>query len=661
MRTLAVIVLLCAAVVPRPALAQEDPPGPEAGGAMELGWLAAGQYVLQQGDRRKLLEDGGLLVASGFLLERFRLSLGFEGGLVLDVVAGLAIPEKPAWSEMFVLARVGEPGLWRVWSDVSRSLSFDDDSIGSAGSAAGHYPSHALGRDLWKSRHDVRAGLVLSPGSGTRLELALDYSAAIGHAVPLKGSAAIDPGAGYVFEYPALWDLGRRRGGARLDLVWSRGGLGLSIAGSYHFLSVDDSLTAWRPLDGTAFDGTDVHERRRLLHTLSAALGVQLDIARPLSIAGGYRFAYAFSSPRPYQETLGTVSSVEYGGSANAVFSHRVPLGFLVRPVRGLALRLRFLGAYSYGKTERDATVAMGDPGMVVAESQLASGIESKQFVESLELAWTGVRWFDVKLRQRLELDDRDLFRALYDVYEADGVDTTVAEDVALKTLRLGVTALAKFKIVKGLVLDARVRYAQSWQEDVIEYLRDWHPLGESRTWSVDARLRLRYRLSSVLSLWASGRFFTGARWRPDVTDDDAGYDSGLMGFTVSGGVRAAPVGWLTLYASYSFTRGDHEVGPAPLMDAWENIGYSGRIHAGQAGFGLTPLSWLELTGGYQLVLVDGSLEHRIHRMGADVRFRIWKGMHLGVGYLGRIHDDDVLVDDGYSAHVLRALFAGSF
>ncbi len=652
----AILILPVALVlIGAPARAQEEESTPVPG------WLAHGQYVLLEGDRRKLLEDDGTLMTSGFLLDRFSFSGQLPGGLVLDLAAGLVIPERPSWSEMFVLARVGEPGLWRVWSDVSRALSFYDDSIGSAGSAAGLYPSHALGRDLWKSRHDLQAGLRLAPGTGTRIELVIDFSAAIGHAVPLKGSENVVPATGYVFEYPALWDVGRRRGGVHLDLAWSRGGLGLSFTGAYRFLSVDDTLTAFRPLDGTAFDGTDVYARRRVIHTLSAGLGAELQIARPFSLAAGYLFTYAFSNPKAALDAFGTASRVEYAGGGHAIFSHRVPLGFLVRPVHGLDLRLRFVGAYAAGTAERLATGFVGDPGAVVAQSRLASGIESKQFVQSLELAWTGPRWLDVKLQQRLELDDRDLFRVLYDVHEADGVDATVAEDVALETVRLRVAMIAKFKIVKGLVLDARVLHAQSWQEDVIEYLRDWTPHGDSRVWNVDARLRLRYRLASVLSLWASGRFFAGARWRPDVTAVDAGFDSEVMGFSVAGGVRASPAGWLTLYASYSFTLGDYEIGPAPLMDAWQGIGYSGRIHAAQAGFGLAPLSWLELTGGYQLVLVDGTLEHRIHRMGAEARFRVWKGVHLGVGYLGRVYDDDLLAGDGYSAHALRALIAGSF
>jgi opacity protein-like surface antigen len=654
-RILPAAAMLCAALFAGSARAQEKD------GPLELSWLAAGQYVLVQGDRRKLLEDEGTLMTSGFLLDHFRFSQRFANGLVLDLAAGLIIPERPSWSELYVLTRFGQPGLWRIWTDVSRALSFADDSIGSAGSASGLYPSHALGRDLWKSRHDLLAGLSLMPGTGSRIDLVLDFSSAIGHAVPLKGSAYVVPASGYVFEYPALWDVGRRRGGVHLDLLWSKGGLALSFAGAYRFLSVDDALTAWRPLDGTAFDGTDVYARRRVIHTVSAGLGAELQIARSFAIAAGYQVVYAFSNPKAVQDAFGTASRVEYGGGGHSVFSHKVPLGFLVRPARGLDLRLRFLGAYSYGKTEREASGFVGDPGTVVSESQLASGVESKKFTESFELAWTGVRWLDVKLQQRFELDDRDLFRVLYDVYEADGTDLTMAEDVALKTLRLRVASLVKFKIVKGLVLDARVRYLQSWQEDVVEYLRDWTPHGDSRMWNVDARLRLRYRLASFLSLWASGRFFTGARWRPDVTDLDAGYDAQVMGFTVSGGVRAAPAPWLTLYASYSFTKGDHEVGPAPLMDAWESIGYSGRIHAAQAGFGLVPLSWFELTGGYQLVLVDGTIEHRIHRMGAEARFRVWKGLHLGVGYLGRIYDDEQLGDDGYSAHALRALVAGSF
>ncbi len=643
------------ALIGAPAAAQEQESTPVPG------WLAHGQYVLLQGDRRKLLEDEGTLMTSGLLLDHFRFSGRLPGGLVLDLAAGLAIPERPSWSELFVLTRVGQPGLWSAWTDASRALSFSDDSIGSADGAAGLYPSHALGRDLWKSRHDLQAGLSLTPTTGSRIELVLDFSSAIGHAVPLKGSEQVLPAAGYVFEYPALWDVGRRSGGVRLDLAWSRGGLALSFTGAYRFIGVDDALTAFRPLDGTAFDGTDVYARRRMIHALSAGLGAELRIAPAFSIAGGYRFAYVLSNPKAAQDAFGTASRVEYAGTGHATFSHAVPLGFLVRPAAGLDLRLRFLGATSHGTAERRATELMGEPGAVIAQSRLASGVESKKFVQSLELAWTGLEWLDLKLRQRLELDDRDLFRVLYDVYEADGVDATVAEDVAFKTVRLRVAMLAKFKIVKGLVLDARVLHVQSWQEDVIEFLRDWTPHGDSRGWSVEAKLRLRYRLASVLSLWVSGRFFSGARWRPDVTAVDAGYDSEVAGFSVAGGVRAAPAGWLTLYASYSFTLGDHEIGPAPLMDAWQGLSYSGRIHAAQAGFGLAPLSWLEVTGGTQLVLVDGTLQHRIHRMGAEARFRVWKGVHLGVGYLGRITRDDLLSNDAYSAHAFRALIAGSF
>ncbi|MBW2260507.1 MAG: hypothetical protein JRG91_00930 [Deltaproteobacteria bacterium] len=654
---------LCAAAVLicQPARAQEGPAGQEDGSGLTVSWLAAGQYVLVKGDRRKLLDDDAVLMASGFLLEHFHLAMLLDGGLALDLAAGLIIPENPSWSEMFVLTRFGKPGRWRIWTDVSRALSFSDDSIGSAESAGAWYPSHSLGRDLWKSRHDLQVGATIMPGTGSRISLVLDFSSVHGNVVPLKGSEYVAPAAGYVFEYPALWDLGRRRGGVKLDGVWSRGGLGLSFNYAYRYMTVDDALTAWRPLDGTAFDGTDVYARQRTIHTVLAGLGAELQVARPLSIAGGYQFAYAFSGPKAARDAFGTASRVEYGSSGHAVFSHKVPLGFLVRLARGLDLRLRFVGAYSYGKTERTAQGLVGDPGSVVSQSRLASGVESKKFVESFELAWTGVRWLDIKFKQRLELDDRDLFRVFYDVYDADGVDTTVAEDVAFKTLRLRIASLVKFKIVKGLVLDARVRYAQSWQDDVVEYLRGWTPYGDSRMWNVDARLRLRYRLSSLLSLWTSGRFFKGARWRPGVTAVDAGFDVDITGFSVSGGVRAAPCGWLTLYASYSFTFGDYEIGPAPLMNAWRNIGYSGRIHTAQAGFGLAPLSWFELAGGYHLVYVDGTLEHQIHRMGAEVRFRVRDGVHLGVGYLGRIFSDGRLAEDGYSAHGLRALVAGSF
>jgi hypothetical protein len=281
--------------------------------------------------------------------------------------------------------------------------------------------------------------------------------------------------------------------------------------------------------------------------------------------------------------------------------------------------------------------------------------VDARSFVESLEISFTRLRWLDARLAQRLEFENRDLFRAVFNTLEDDGVDASVAEDVALRSLSTRLEALLRFRIVKGLVLSATVRYDHVLSDEVVEELVGWTPHGDSRLWNLTARLELRYRPGSKLTLWLQAGLVEGrrSRLRADVLD--------VTRLTVLGGVRASPTGWLGLYGIYSYTHGDTEVGPMPILGDWDTRIYRGRIHAAQAGLILSPLPWLCIDAGYQLALVTGSLESAIHRMGAEARFKVWKDVRVGAGYLGRILDDGPAWDDGYSGHAIRVMVSGSF
>lgn len=634
------------------------------GEGLELSWLAHGQYVIEADDVRKMLEDDGNLMRSGFLLDHFLLTKHLGKGLVLDLGLRLNIPDEPKWVEALVQTDLRKPGRWHVWLEAKRSLTYFDDSIGSVDSTESLYPSHALGHDMVKRRDGFALGVSFTPCTCSRISLKVERLCTVhGHLVPLKGSQSPIAG-GFQFEYPSVWDVQQNRAGVTLDAVWSRGALELSLIGVYRFLRVDDVLNTWRPLDGMAFDGADLYQRARLIHSVRAMLGAELQVAAPFTIRGGYGFHYTHVRPLAARDEYADLFLVpwrkEYGRGGGGAFTHTVPVGFLARPADGLDLRLRLVGAYSYGTMER-FMVGYLDPGVLASEGRLESGFESMKLTEGFEVSFTRIRWLDLRLRQRLELMNRDLFRVLYDTYEGDGIDTTTAEDVAFKTVRLGLESLVKFRLTRGLVLDARVRYRHAWQDDVVEFLLDWDRYGDSRAWKVDARLRLRWRLGRVVSLWASWILFKGQRWRPGVTEADTQYMHETLGATVTAGARAAPTGWLSLYAAYSYTHGDHVVGPAPLLGEWDSRFYRGRIHAFQAGFGISPCGWFGFDAGYQLALVDGSLENVLHRTSAEARFRVWKELHVGVGYLGRIYQDAIQSGDAYSGHAIRTLFSGTF
>lgn len=650
---LAPIVAAAAILCPIPASGEDDD-------GLSVSWLAHGQYVLDAGDVRKLLEDHSNLSRSGFVLDHFLLTKTFAKGLVLDLGLALVVPDEPRRMEALVSWELRRPGRWTVWSRVGRGVSYFDDSIGSVASASGLYPSHALDAEVSRSRDGLALGFALTPSISSRIALRVERSCLIGALVPLYGSRS-EPGTGYVFEYPALWDLGQSRAGVVLDAVWARGGLDLSFTAAYRFIKVDDSLSAWRLEPGPVIAGANVFERKRTIHSVSARLGAELHLARPVMLSGGYRFGYTHTGPSPARDAFGDVWRVEYGAGTGGIFTHTIPLGVLVRPAGGLALRLRLVGSYSHGGVERTSAAYLGDPGAQFAGGRLESGVESVELTEGFELAVTRLAWMDLKLRQRLELEKRDLFRALFDTYEPDGADLTTAEDVALETVRNRVESVLRFKPARGLILDARVRFDHTWQSEHVEQLIDWISYGESRAWNLDLRLRLRYRPASALTLWVTGRFFKGSRFRPEVRDADSGYVHAVVGFSASAGIRAAATSWLSAHASYSYTHGDYEVGPAPLLGDWDSRFYRGRIHVARIGLGLTPLAWFGVDGGYQLALVEGSAQNMLHRLGAEARFRVLRGVHIGVGYLGRVFVDGPGWDDDYSGHAIRALVSGSF
>ena len=99
----------------------------------------------------------------------------------------------------------------------------------------------------------------------------------------------------------------------------------------------------------------------------------------------------------------------------------------------------------------------------------------------------------------------------------------------------------------------------------------------------------------------------------------------------------------------------------APVLGAWDPIVYRGRVHSAHVGFGLAPLDWLGVDGSYGLVIVKGSHDQVVHRFTVDARFRVYKEIRLGVGYLGRVFADDLIPEDDYAGHVFRILVSGAF
>ncbi|MBW2260500.1 MAG: hypothetical protein JRG91_00895 [Deltaproteobacteria bacterium] len=625
-----------------------------------IGALAYGQYVLTTGDRRKLLEDEGNRMRHGFLLDHLLLKSAFENGLVLDFGFGVFVPDAPEHTDGWLLARLRKPGKWSLKASASRLASYSDDSIGSTASAAG-YPSLGLGWDVAKERLDVGLAFSIKPAEGLKLGLSVDYSNILGREVPLKGSALDRPG-GPVFEYPAIWHDSDHRGAVMLDAAYHKGGFGISLLAGYRFTSIDATLKAWRP---PAFDDTDGYERARVIHHAFARLGTTIAAADFLTIQGGYHFSFSHTQPGTSQDSVqsvfGTQRRIEYAkGPGISLQSHTIPLGFLLRPAAGLGVRLHLKGSYAFGEGRRTAAGYLGDTSTLVSDVTLRSGIEAKEFSEGLEASFSKLSWLDLKVRQRFEIEHKDLFKVLFDDLE-DGWDETRAEDTALLTIRNRVEAILRFRPVKGLIIEAVASYRHVKQDEMVEDLIDWISYGDAVSWNVDARLAVKYRLGPKLRLWISGRFFHGLRWRPEVTDAGTGYVYDTTGWVASGGVRSMPLAWLSLHAAYSYTHGDYEVGRAALLGAWGPILYQGRIHTVIAGFSLNPLDWLALDASYNLALVDGTAQSVLHRINAEARFRLWKSLHLGVGYMGRIHDDEQFGNDAYGGHAVRALFSGAF
>ncbi len=669
-RTLALPASLCTGILllvaAAPAVAQEAPAAEEAPAEeakksdVAISGLAFGQYVLTTGDRRKLLEDEGNRMRPGFLLDHLVLESAFENGQVLDLGFGVFVPDAPEHTDGWLLARLRKPGKWSLEASASRLTSYSDDSIGSTDGAAG-YPSTGLGWDVARDRLDLGLGFAVMPADGLKLGLRVDYSNLVGWSVPLKGSA-LELAGGPVFEYPALWHDRDHRAGVVLDAGFHRGGLGLSLLAGYRFTAVDASLTAWRP---PAFDDTDAYERGRVIHHAFARLGATIAAADFLTLQGGYQFAFTHTQPAGTQDSVQTVLGVqrriEYaGGSGIWAQSHTIPLGFLLRPAAGLGVRLHLKGSYAFGQGQRAATGYLGDTSTLVSDATLRSGHEAREFSEGLEASFSKLSWLDLKLRQRFEIEHRDFFKVLFDELD-DGWDETRAEDAALMTIRNRVEALLRFRPAKGLVIEALASYRHVKQDELVEDLVDWISYGDAVSWNVDARIAVKYRMGPKLGLWASGRFFHGLRWRPEVVDAQEGYVFDATGWVASAGVRSTPLSWLSIYAAYSYTHGDYEVGSAALLGAWGPVVYRGRVHTVLAGLSLSPVDWLAMDAGYNLALVDGTSETVLHRINAEARFRVWKSLNLGVGYLGRIHDDEQVGNDAYGGHAVRALLSGAF
>ena len=67
------------------------------------------------------------------------------------------------------------------------------------------------------------------------------------------------------------------------------------------------------------------------------------------------------------------------------------------------------------------------------------------------------------------------------------------------------------------------------------------------------------------------------------------------------------------------------------------------------------------MDASYGLVLVEGSLDHVAHGFSAEVRFRVWREIRLGAGYMGRFFADGLHPDDDYAGHALRFVVTGRF
>ena len=50
-----------------------------------------------------------------------------------------------------------------------------------------------------------------------------------------------------------------------------------------------------------------------------------------------------------------------------------------------------------------------------------------------------------------------------------------------------------------------------------------------------------------------------------------------------------------------------------------------------------------------------------MNRISAETRFRVYKEIRLGVGYLGRLYTDEIFPEDDYSGHAFRLLLSGKF
>ncbi len=650
------ILLAMALVVPAVSWAEDAAPAPKPK-AWTLDFTAHGGYVPTTGDEGKLLEDEGNLMNHGFLLDSLRYHHVLGSGLVLDLASSVVVPASPEWTESWLDLRLRKPARWAITLGFQRTVSFFDDSIGSP-VASGLYPEADLGRTLFKSYDRLSLGFVFTPCTCSRIRVALDYAWIGGEEVPLKGSVAW-AGDGPVFSYPALWSDDRHTGGILVDAAWRKGGLGIAFTGSYRFGLIDDKLTAWRPLDGSSFDGTDVLGRHTFMEVASARLGLDLAPIDAIRIGSAYVFAFSHSKPASGADTFGDAYRNEFHGKAGAgAWAHRFPLGILVNPVDGLALRLHLVGGFSGGDAVRRMTALAGDPGTAFAAFTMKSGSHARFLNEALSISVDKPSWLDLGLTQRLEIEGNDLFKAMIDTLD-DGIAETRVEDIALTTIRNEVGADLGFRIVRGLILEAEASFAHTWQDEKIEALVDWMPYGGVRAWNLEAKLELKYRLPRVMTLVVGGRFFTGKKWRTEASADGTGYDT--MGWTIHGGVTATPASWIALHALYSYTSGDYELSPAPLLGDLVPVRYEGRIHSLASWVGITPLGWLGFDLGYQLSLVDGTVSTAVHRMSFEARFKVHGSVEIGLGYLGRIYLDEQVQDDEYGAHAIRAVISGSF
>jgi hypothetical protein len=648
----------CALAAARPCDAEDDggKPKPE----VSVQGLAAGQYAHVEGDHNKLLEDEGNVFNHGAGLESFLLGVKSPAGIVFDMGLSFFVPDHPEWTEIVAFGRIRKPGVWALRAGLEHGVVFTDDTIGSFASTDGAYPSMGLGKTVVKHWGHASLGFSITPCSCSKIDVLAEFIGFGGQEVPLMGSRSSRPASGTIFEYPGLWDLGEHSGGLTLDAIWLVGAVGLELLASYRFATIDDKLRTFRPWDGIEFTGTDEYHSKRMLHSVSAALSADIGVGLPVTGKLGYQFAFSQARPASVADTFGDVWRAEYSSSTFSVITHKLPVGIVLTPATGLGLRLHVVGSYRSGDAYRRMQSLSGDPPLPFGQHQLESDLHALAVREGLSVTYTGLVWLDVKLEQRMDVERRDLVRALFDT-DGDAFDTTRSESLALMTIRNVAHALLRFRLARGLVLEARVGLWHVMQDDTIEDLVAWQQHGDRRAWTVKGQMKLKYRLSGKLSAWVLGEVSKSTRWRPDVRDVDEQWRFDMLGWSVGGGIRAMPAHWLSLYGGYTYTHGDYEVASAPLLGAWDPIVYRGRVHCAMAGFGLSPLDWLGIDGFYSLVLVQGSLDQVVHGFSAEARFKVYEEVRIGAGYLGRVFADDLIPEDDYAGHVFRIFVSGTF